>query len=592
MDSGVTADFIFGTLGTDALRLQHEQSRLHGVWHGARFEPRDPRPGDVVEFTVTAGIDVSIDHMELLLTRDGAVPGNESESIAMTLGSTEWSTIGWGYVQSWTCRIEAEHDELLRYVVRAATPNGEVIYADEDPITGAAGLFAISIDTDPEPDWLRDAVVYQVFVDRFARTGGEPFLSHTSLMEIWGGTLRGLNERLGHIRQVGANAIWLTPIFPSPTHHGYDVTDYTSIEPRLGTLADFDDLVSNAHAQGLRVILDFVASHCSNHHPVFQRALADTGSPERQLFTIHADGSYESFFGVKEMPRINGDNDEALAWMIDSATFWLGRGVDGFRLDYSIGQSLQFWTRFSRALRRVRSDVALIAEAVDSAETLRAYRGSINGVLDFLFLEHVRSFLGFGKESASAFWRFYERHSAFFEQSPTRLTFLDNHDMNRFLWVVEGDTRRLKIAALLQMSLPDPTVVYYGSEVGLNQWHDLEFPDGSRRMEESRTPMLWGADQDADLLGVYRSLVFWRKQFAIARQSPDLVHAGDDGTLIYRIGPWLVVINSNTDDLAIDVGSGGAMWLSLATDRDVHLHGSVLHLPAWSGAILANERAR
>ncbi len=592
MDNKVTGDFIFGTLGTDERRLEHEVNRVRGVWHGSRTSPIDPVPGDVVTFTVTVGTDISAEHVELLLTRDGSFPGDEAPVTRLQRVSVEWSTIGWGYIETWTCTIPAETEEMWRYRVRAVTANGAVVWADMNPRTGEPGLFALSIDTEGDAPWLKTAVIYQVMVDRFAPSETDTFEKQPTLMNIWGGTLRGLIRHLDHIKRLGANAIWLTPVFPSPTHHGYDVTDYTAIEPRLGTLADFDQLVAKAHDLGIRIILDFVASHACNEHPRFKEALADPESPSRDLFLIDNDGGYDTFFGVQSMPRINGDSDAALEWLVSAGAFWIERGVDGFRLDYAIGQSHQFWTRFRRELRRLKPDFALIAEAVDSPETLRQYRGRIDAVLDFTFLEHLRLFMGFEKETAADFWRFYQRASNWFAEGPVTVTFLDNHDMNRFLWIVRGDTRRLKIAAMLQLSLPSPAVIYYGTEVGLNQWRDLEHEDGSRRLEESRPPMIWGSGRDNDLIDYYRALVFWREKFAIADAVPRLVHAGDDGTLIFTTDAWLIAINRSNHEIGIDLGSYGSMWLSLATGNDVNLYGSELVLPAYSGAILANERAR
>jgi glycosidase len=538
------------------------------------------------------GTDLSAERVELLLTTDGLFPGDTASVTQLARQATEWSTIGWGYVENWTCTIKAETPGMWRYSIRAITPNGDVAWADVNPRTGEPGLFALSIDTEQNAAWLRKAVIYQVMIDRFAPSDTDAFTKQPTLMDIWGGTLRGLIRHLDHIHKLGANAIWLTPISPSPTHHGYDVTDYTAIEPRLGTMADFDELVATAHGLGMRVILDFVASHASSEHPLFQEALANPGSPHRNLFLIDEEGGYDTLFGVQSMPRINGDNDAALLWLVDAGAFWIEHGVDGFGLDYAIGQSHQFWTRFRREMRALNPDFALIGEAVDSPEALRQYQGRIDAVLDFTFLEHLRLFMGFEKETAADFWRFYQRAESWFAEGPVMVSILDNHDMNRFLWIVGGDTRRLKIAALLQLSLPSPAVIYYGTEVGLNQWRDLAYPDGSRRIEQSRTPMTWGSGQDRELLDFYRSLVFWRGKFDIASGRPRLVHAGNDGTLIFTTDSWLIAINRSDEEIGIDLGSYGSMWLSLATGNDVKLYGSELVLPAYSGAILANERAR
>lgn len=587
----VTQDFIFGTLATDELRLEAERARKKGVWHGSRITPLLPRSGDDVTFHVHVGSDVDVATIELMLMRDDSFPDDQSEIISFRRGDTSWDTLTWSYGEEWSVTVRArETDSIWRYRVRAITDLGETVWADANPTTDEPGVFAVAIDAPPDARWLRDAVIYHVFVDRFAANPGDELVPQQALDDIWGGTLKGVASRLDHIQHLGATAIWLSPIFPSPTHHGYDATDYTSIEPRLGTMEDLDGLVSACHSRGIRVILDFVANHVSNEHPDFLTALADPNAPEREFFTIHSDDSYETFFGVQSMPEVAVDHDAAAEWLIDAAKFWLDHGVDGYRLDYAVGPSLGFWTRFRHALLRRNPEVTLIGEAVDAASSLKAFRGRLDGTLDFLLLQQLRAWAGFDFINSEDFWRFLERHLRYFKDGPLLPSFLDNHDMNRFLWIVNGDMRRLKLAALLQTTLPGPPIIYYGTEVGLSQWHDLEYPDGSRRMEESRTPMLWGSDQNRDLLEFYRSAIFWRKKFHISGQNLRGVHAGDDGLLVYAVGPWLVALNRNEEDASIDLGRQGSTWLALATDHDVHLHGRSLQLPAMSGAIVAIEQ--
>ncbi|HLU37116.1 MAG TPA: alpha-amylase family glycosyl hydrolase, partial [Thermomicrobiales bacterium] len=332
--SNVTQDFIFGTLATDELRLAEIQSRTRGVWHGSRVSPADPRPGDTLELTVTIGSDIDVERVEVLLTWDGSLPGVGSAPVAMQRAGVRWDILSWSYLETWTVSIATPpFDALLRYRIRATTPEGNYLWADADPETGEAGLFAIGIDTEKTASWLPGAVIYHVFVDRFANDHGDPLPKQLSLNDFWGGTLKGVTARLDHIKHLGATAIWLSPIFPSPTHHGYDATDYQSIEPRLGTMDDFDELVEQAHERGMKVILDFVASHVSNEHPVFLNAKEDPVSPERKFFTFLRDGSYRTFFGVQTMPQVAVDHDPAADWLIDAAIFWLKRGVDGYRLD-------------------------------------------------------------------------------------------------------------------------------------------------------------------------------------------------------------------------------------------------------------------
>jgi cyclomaltodextrinase len=583
----VTQDFIFGTLATDELRLEEIRKRSRGLWHGSRIDPADPEPGDDVTLAVSVGGDISIRDLAVHYTTDGSMPDSNSPSLSMKMFHPTWDTLTWSYIEEWSCVIPPQDDgTLVRYRVRGVTEHGADIWADLDEDSGEPGLFTYGVDRHHVPRWLREAVIYHVFVDRFAPDPGKRFNQHGSLNDFWGGTLAGLLARMDHIAQLGATAIWLSPIFPSPTHHGYNASGYVSVESRLGTEEDFLAVTEAAHARGIRVLLDFVANHVSNRHPAFKRAVTDSSSPERDWFTFDADGSYRCFLGVETMPQLAVDRDAVANHLIDSARYWLERGVDGYRLDYANGPSLAFWPRFQQALRDVKPDVALIGEVVESADTMASYEGRLDGTLDFLLLQQLRAFLGFDLIGADEFWRFVSRHLTWFPENLSLLSFLDNHDMNRFLWVTGGDVRRLKLAALVQCSLPHPPIIYYGTEVGLSQWHDLEHPDGSRRMEESRTPMLWGDQQDADLKSFYRGLIFWRRRQGIHGIKPELVFANDSGLLILRLKAWFVVINRSETAIAVDFREHGEVWLALATELGVQLHGSALQMPAMSRAVL------
>ncbi|HEV2072771.1 MAG TPA: alpha-amylase family glycosyl hydrolase [Thermomicrobiales bacterium] len=585
--SSVTQDFIFGTLATDELRLEDIRKRVRGLWHGSRIDPSDPEPGDKVTLTVSAGGDISMREIGVHYTTDGSMPDSSSPALPMKVLHPRWDTLTWSYIEERSAVIPPQDDGVLvRYRVRGVAESGAEIWADEVEDSGEPGLFAYCVDRDRVPHWLREAVIYQVFVDRFAPDPGKTFNDSGSLNDFWGGTLAGLLAHMDHIAELGATAIWLTPIFPSPTHHGYDATDYTSVEPRLGTEEDLLAVVEAAHARRIRVLLDFVANHVSNQHPSFKHAMMDPSSPEREWFAFNADGSYRSFFDVETMPQLAVDRDAVANHLIDAARHWLELGVDGYRLDYANGPSLAFWSRFRRALRDTEPEVALIGEVVESADTMASYEGRLDGTLDFLLLQQLRAFLAFDLIGADEFWRFVSRHLTWFSENLSLPSFLDNHDMNRFLWVAGGDFRRLKLAALVQFSLPHPPIIYYGTEVGLSQWHDLEHADGSRRMEESRTPMLWGEQQDVDLKSFYRSLIFWRRRHGIHGIKPELVFANDSGLLILRLNAWFVVVNRSETDIVVDFREHGEVWLALATELDVQLHGSALQMTAMSGAVL------
>jgi alpha-glucosidase len=202
-----------------------------------------------------------------------------------------------------------------------------------------------------QQSWSRDAVIYQVYVRSFADGDGDGV-----------GDLIGITSRLDYIAELGVDAVWLTPFYPSPmADGGYDVADYRGVDPRFGTLADFDKLLVEAHARGLRVIIDIVPNHCSSAHPWFQAALAaGPGSPERARFhfrqstgdqppnnwqsifrgpawTRLPDGDWYLHLFAPEQPDLNWDHPAVRAEFTDVLRFWLDRGVDGIRIDVAHG---------------------------------------------------------------------------------------------------------------------------------------------------------------------------------------------------------------------------------------------------------------
>jgi glycosidase len=223
---------------------------------------------------------------------------------------------------------------------------------------------------------------------------------------------------------------------------------------------------------------------------------------------------------------------------------------------------------------------------VETAELQRSYQGRLDGGLDFLLLQHMRAFFAFDTIDASTFDSFLQRHLAYFPNDFVLPSFLDNHDMNRFLWIVRGDVRRLKLAALCQFTLPYAPIIYYGTEVGLSQLHDLEYPDGSRRMEESRTIMPWGEAQDRDLLQFYTQLVMLRRKYSgLWTSSRTTLARTDEGVYVVAIGDEAVVA-LNRSATAQRVNVEQELQLALGTSAAVTFSGSGLTLAPYGGALL------
>ena len=291
----------------------------------------------------------------------------------------------------------------------------------------------------------------------------------------------------------------------------------------------------------------------------------DPASPQREWFFFREyPETYEAFYDVPDQPIVNTDHPAAREYLIGAAQHWLELGCDGFRLDHAHGATHAFWSAFRAGTRAARADAAIFGEITDTPALMRSYAGRMDGVLDFPLLDLLRGFFAFQSIGVSQFDRALRQHFGYFGAELVLPSFLDNHDMNRFLWLVGGDTRRLKLAALCQFTLPQPPIVYYGTEVGLSQRQAVG------RLEEARLPMLWDEAQDQDLLDFYRRLIALRRQTRAAWSLPRATLLVDDERGLYavRCGAYTVALNNRDREAVIDCG---ATELILGTDAHAAL---------------------
>ena len=586
-------DFIFGTLATDESRLAHFRVVRGGITHNHNRLPRDPQPGQPIQIFLTLGPAHPHNRAWVYWTDDGSDPvgqnghathGNATELEPLT---SEWDTLLWGYVRTFRGEIPPQRaGTVIRYRVSAGG-NSQETFAD------AGTYYACYVDDDPPPAWTKDAVVYQIFADRFFNTTGD-FPQIEAKPSLKGnGTLNGIIAKLDYLAELGVNCLWFTPIFSSPSYHGYDATSFFEIDPRLGDAEGFRELIEQAHQRGLRVLMDFVPNHWSNQHPTFLEATQDANSQYRDWYTFEQwPEKYKTFFGVKTLPQINLRYPPARQHVLEAAKYWLEFGVDGFRVDYCIGPTPDFYADFRRVTRTTKPDSWTFGEAVDPPDSQLTFAGGMDGTLDFMLLEGLRQTFAFGKWNARQFAEFLDRHEAYFPETFSRPSFLDNHDMNRFLWVVHNDVQRLKLAALCQFTLAGAPVMYYGTEVGLSQPSDV-MQNGRAIHEEARMPMLWGEDQNRDLFAFYRDLIQVRKNESALRHGTRTNLFVTDEVLVYRRadqhGSIVCALNvsGKTCELDLDVPESS---LELGTNSECRLQndGRVkrIVLPPFSGAIL------
>ena len=257
---------------------------------------------------------------------------------------------------------------------------------------------------------------------------------------------------------------------------------------------------------------------------------------------------YRSFFADATMPQFNHDHPEARAYLLDAARYWLREfGVDGYRLDYAAGPSHDFWSAFGAACKEVNPDCWTFGEVTLGSEALRTYTGRLDGCLDFGFVRQMRLLCAtpVALIPVSRFASTIARTQRFFPAGFTRPAFIDNHDMNRFLWAAGNDKQLLRMAGTLLLAFGGSPILYYGTEVGLSQPR----PKGHYR-EEARHPMLWGDSQDLELLADFKRLI------AARRSHPALVY-GEVVTLSLddERGLWLSERVDGEDRVLVAVNS-------------------------------------
>jgi glycosidase len=257
---------------------------------------------------------------------------------------------------------------------------------------------------------------------------------------------------------------------------------------------------------------------------------------------------------VPDLPKLNVDHPAVRDHLLRSIGFWLGDvGFDGLRLDHADGPSYDFWTDVRAVARAIRPDAWMFGELVRPPDQQLSYAGLFDGTLDFLLCQALRNTFANGLMNLAAFDAFLNRHEAYFppQAAFSRPSFLDNHDMDRFLFRAGGDQRKLKLAALCQFTLGGAPIVYNGTEVGVGQERSIH-EIGSQGMEESRQPMRWGDEQDFDLSAYFWYLIHLRRDHpALWRGQRRTLHLDSAaGTYAYvrEDGREAVVVGLNLSD--------------------------------------------
>jgi glycosidase len=371
---------------------------------------------------------------------------------------------------------------------------------------------APTVDSTPRAEstpeqWWDSAVFYEIFVRSFYDSDGNGI-----------GDFNGITQKLDYLDELGITAVWLMPIYPSPSYHGYDVTDYYDVNPQYGTMDDFKNLVAEAHKRDIRIILDLVINHTSDKHPWFKEAKDPNSAYRNWYIWSETDPKFVGpwgervwhpsqngyYYGIFEafMPDLNYANPEVTAEMKKIASFWLKDiGVDGFRLDAAKhliengakqenteATHLWYQNEFYPAYKEMNPEALTVGELFgDGFSTIANYIKNDQFDLAFNF-QLANSFIESANSGKAGYLPTTLVTSEKSIPNHQYATFLTNHDQERVMSQLGGDVDKAKLAAFLLLTSPGVPFIYYGEEIGMT---------GKKPDENIRLPMQWTSEANA-----------------------------------------------------------------------------------------------
>lgn len=406
------------------------------------------------------------------------------------------------------------------------------------------------------PDWVHDAVVYNIFPDSFA-TSHKLISLESNQMDYHGqtvkgklgGTLRGVAENVDYLKDLGINCVYVNPIFAAGEYHKYDLLDYFHVDPVFGGDEAFRELVDTLHSNGIRIIIDGVFNHCGWYFFAFDDVVRNQEKSRYCGWFYHLEfpverpdnpeiyPTYACFAYERMMPKLDTANPEVRDYFCKVGRYWVEEfGIDGWRLDVASEVDDGFWRSFRKAVKEVNQDALLIGEVWESAN--HWLQGDMfDSAMNYDFRKHCNLFFAEQSIDAADFsGRITNVLMRYRVQTvPAQLNLLDSHDVSRFLSLCNGDANKYKLAILFMMTFVGMPTVFYGDELGIQGV--LE--------EEYRHPMPWNGG-DAVLRAFFKKAIAMRHELAPLRR-------GDFRMVSAEAGSGLIVFTRKLDNQAVTV---------------------------------------
>ena len=426
------------------------------------------------------------------------------------------------------------------------------------------------------PAWAEDAVMYQIFPDSFAT--GHRFHDKTAKTADWegftlksklGGNLRGIIENIDYLVDLGINVLYLNPVFVAHSYHKYDTIDYKHIDPDFGTDEEFAELVALLHKNGIRVVLDGVYNHTGTRFFAYQDILKNQEkSPYRDWYydmplplLPDMKSDYACFAYVKQMPKLNTGNPEVCRYFCEVGKYWIEKfDIDGWRLDVANEIDKNFWREYKKAIRSVKKDAIMLAEVWEDAQNWQVY-DEFDSAMNYRFVNLCRDFFAGRTITAEEFGETFNESLMRYPRpvSYAQMNLLDSHDVSRFISLCGEKPELLKLAAVVQMTLPGMPGIFAGDERAMQGISEDDY----------RRAFVWDDDgkgcdyvacRPGDMTVFYKELIALRKAHKALRSgSVKFIDSGKDDLLCYeRLSPEekITVWVNNSDKDWTDPESG------------------------------------
>ena len=463
-----------------------------------------------------------------------------------------------------------------------------------------------------------DQVIYMIMTDRFADgdPGNDQGTNRLNPHAFHGGDLQGIIDHLDYLQQLGVTAIWITPVYLNPPggYHGYWPTDFYKVDPHFGDLGTLKELVRQAHARGVRVLLDMVLNHTAPSHPWRSDPTKYDWYHHLGTITDYGDPVQVVNGDLAGLPDLNQDNSQTFDYLLRMGEWWIDQThADGFRLDAARHISRTFWQKYATIIHKRYPGFFLIGEVwVDSPFAIAPYQeDGLDGAMDFPLYNAITA--GFAQGQGRGPLVGALRLRSAYPDVQNMGVFIDNHDVPRFVTQAEnagGDAHaRLRAALAFALTVPGVPIIYYGTEVALPGGPD---PDNRRDMVFGQdpaltqyvhdlialrraNPALWGKELDV-LPSDGQTLAYLRVADSQSSGAAGVSGAGPSPAGPSQAPPGLAVVVFNLSDRAASVSvdltntkaAGTVAFRDALGGGDYTAQGSTLslNLPAWGAAVL------